>query len=102
MIQAIQYKQKGNEVINFLKSCCRQGFVWKYELESESAYIAGKGPPIFSLVFETEKGIKKVFKNDWIIKDDESFYVCSDKIFKNALSQIKQAGIEVGKHTGIL
>lgn len=41
------------------------------ELESETAYVAGKGPPIFSVSVETTNdGLVKMYPNDWIQKDD--------------------------------
>jgi hypothetical protein len=59
----------------------------KSELESETAYVAGQGPPIFSLLIETKEGIMKAFKGDWIIKEpfptgDRDFYPCKPDILK--------------------
>jgi len=57
------------------------------ELESETAYLAGVAPPIFSLLIETKEGVMKAFKGDWIIKEpfptgDRDFYPCKPDIFE--------------------
>ncbi len=59
----------------------------KTELESETAYVAGVAPPLFSLIIETKEGAMKAFPNDWIIKEpfptgDRDFYPCKPDIFK--------------------
>ena len=58
----------------------------KQELESETAYLAGKGPPHFSLLIETKEGIMKAMNGDYIIKEpfptgDRDFYPCKPDIF---------------------
>ena len=58
----------------------------KAELESETAYVAGKGPPIFSLLIETKEGVMKCGPGDWVIKEpyptgDRDFYPCKHEIF---------------------
>ena len=63
------------------------------ELENESAYLVGKGKPIFSLLIETKEGIMKAFQGDWIIKEpfptgDRDFYPCKDEIFINTYTPI--------------
>lgn len=66
-----------------------EDFVGKYlnaELESETAYIAGKGASIFSLLIETKEGVMKAMQGDWIIKEpfptgDRDFYPCKNEIF---------------------
>ena len=63
------------------------------ELESETAYLAGIAPPIFSLLIETKEGIMKAFKSDWIIKEpfptgDRDFYPCKNDIFINTYDAI--------------
>lgn len=57
------------------------------ELESETAYVAGMGPPIFSLLIETKEGVMKALKGDYIIKEpfptgDRDFYPCKPEIFE--------------------
>lgn len=64
------------------------------ELESETAYVAGQGPPVFSLLIETKEGVMKAFKNDWIIKEpfptgDRDFYPCKPDIFANTYEPIE-------------
>lgn len=83
VIEAIQWNGNSNknEIDKFV------GKELKVELESETAYVAGKGKPIFSLLIETKEGIMKAFKDDWIIKEpfptgDRSFYPCKPDIFE--------------------
>lgn len=64
-----------------------------YELESETAYLAGKAPPIFSLAIETKEGVMKAFSGDWIIKEpfptgDRDFYPCKPSIFKETYFEV--------------
>jgi hypothetical protein len=62
-------------------------------LESETAYLAGKGAPIFSLLIETKEGVVKVFRGDWIIKEqsetgDIDFYPRKNDIFIKIYTKI--------------
>ena len=51
-------------------------------LESETAYVAGEGAPIFSLLIDTLEGTMKANKNDYIIKGIKGeFYPCKPDIF---------------------
>lgn len=65
-VDAIQFNGNSNkgEVEKFV------GKELKAELESETAYIAGKGAPIFSLWL----GNAQVFKDDWIVREPEGLY----------------------------
>lgn len=83
IVEAIQFNGNSNksEVEKFV------GKELKAELESETAYIAGKGAPIFSLLIETKEGIMKAMQNDYIIKEafptgDRDFYPCKPEIFE--------------------
>ena len=83
VIEAIQWNGNSNrrDIENFV------GKELAVELESETAYVAGIAPPIFSLLIETKEGIMKAFKNDWIIKEpfptgDRDFYPCKPYIFE--------------------
>lgn len=63
------------------------------ELESETAYIAGIAPPIFSISIETKEGIMKAFSGDFIIKEpfptgDRDFYPCKLDIFKKTYEPV--------------
>ena len=56
------------------------------ELEIDTAYEVGMGPPIFSLLIETKEGVMKALKGDYIIKEafptgDRDFYPCKPDIF---------------------
>lgn len=81
-VEAIQWNGNSNrqEIEKFV------GKELKTELESETAYVAGKGAPIFSLLIETKEGVMKAFRGDWIIKEpfptgDRDFYPCKNDIF---------------------
>jgi hypothetical protein len=83
IIRAIQFNGNSNkkDVEEFV------GEQLKSELESETAYVAGRGAPIFSLLIETKEGVMKAFMGDWIIKEpfptgDRDFYPCKDEIFR--------------------
>jgi hypothetical protein len=86
-IEAIQY--------NNLNSPEIEGWIGKKlhkELESETAYLAGKGAPIFSISIETKEGVMKAFPGDWIIKEpfptgDRDFYPCKSEIFLKTYRQ---------------
>ena len=83
-VEAIQFNGNSNkqEIEQFV------GRELKSELESETAYVAGQGAPIFSLLIETKEGVMKAFRGDWIIKEpfptgDRDFYPCKNDIFVN-------------------
>ncbi len=77
VIEAIQY--------NNLNKAEIEAFVGKklyQELETETAYLAGKGTPKFSLIIETLEGNHKAMPNDYIIKGVQGeFYPCKPDIF---------------------
>ncbi len=88
-VEAIQFN--GNSNIQQIEKFV--GRKLKYELESETAYVAGKGPPIFSLLIETKEGTMKAFSGDWIIKEpfptgDRDFYPCKPEIFDKTYEEI--------------
>lgn len=78
IIEAIRYNQLNRQEI--------EEFIGKKlneELESETAYIAGVAPPIFSLTIPTLEGDMKAMKGDWIIKGVKGeFYPCKPDIFE--------------------
>lgn len=82
-IEAIQWSGNRNKMLV-------EAFVGKElksELESETAYVAGKGAPIFSLLIDTKEGVMKAMPGDWIIKEpfptgDRDFYPCKNEIFE--------------------
>jgi hypothetical protein len=90
VIDAIQYNQLNRDEL--------QDFVGKklhQELESETAYLAGKGPPHFSLLIETKEGIMKAMNGDWIIKEpfptgDRDFYPCKPDIFEKTYNKVEE------------
>lgn len=88
VIEAIQWNGFNVDEIN--------GFVDKLletELESETAYLAGKGAPIFSLKIETIEGVMKAMPKDWIIKGvNGEFYPCKPDIFEKTYEEVEVAG----------
>ena len=102
MIQKFRKKQVEVEAIQFNGNSNKQdvekfvGRQLKSELESETAYVAGMGPPIFSLSIETKEGVMQAFRGDWIIKEpfptgDRDFYPCKDEIFVKTYEEINTA-----------
>lgn len=87
-IEAIQWNGNSNkqEIDSFV------GRTLNTELESETAYLAGQGAPVFSLLIETKEGVMKAFKGDWIIKEpfptgDRDFYPCKNDIFQSTYAK---------------
>ena len=78
VVEAVQYISTNREEIqDFI------GKKLKQVLESETAYIAGKGIPLFSLIIETLEGDHKAMPNDYIIKGvNGEFYPCKPDIFE--------------------
>ncbi len=82
VVEAIQFNGHNYEEIST--------FVGKElvpELESETAYVAGQGAPIFSIPIETKEGVMKAFSWDYVIKEpfptgDRDFYPCKSDIFE--------------------
>lgn len=84
IIEAVQYNNlnKG-EIEKFV------GKELNSELESETAYLAGKGSPKFSLIIETLEGNHKAMPNDFIIKGvNGEFYPCKPDIFKKTYDAV--------------
>jgi hypothetical protein len=90
VIEAVQWNGNSNklEIESFV------GKELKTELESETAYVAGQGAPIFSLLIETKEGVMKAFKGDYVIKEpfptgDRDFYPCKPDIFANTYELVE-------------
>jgi len=85
VIDTIQYNGLNHEKIsNFV------GKELKLKLESETAYIAGVAPPIFSLTIKTLEGNHKAMPGDFIIKGIEGeFYPCKPDIFEKTYDKIE-------------
>jgi hypothetical protein len=78
VIEAIQYSNLNKAEIEIFV-----GKKLKEELESETAYVAGKGIPVFSLLIETLEGNMKASTRDYIIKGIKGeFYPCKPDIFE--------------------
>lgn len=84
VIEAIQYNNLNREEI--------ESFVGNKlyrSLESETAYLAGKGAPKFSLIIQTKEGEMKAMPNDWIIKGvNGEFYPCKPDIFEKTYESV--------------
>jgi hypothetical protein len=78
VIEAVQYNNLNRkEIEKFVGKKLHQ------ELETETAYLAGKGSPKFSLIIETLEGNHKAMPNDYIIKGIKGeFYPCKPDIFE--------------------
>jgi hypothetical protein len=86
VIEAVQYKGHNRDEINAFV-----GADLKTELESETAYIAGKGAPIFSLTIPTLEGDHKAMPGDWIIKGIKGeFYPCKPDIFEKTYEAVEE------------
>ena len=94
VIDAVQYIGTNREEV--------EAFVGKKldcELESETAYEAGQGPPIFSLIIETLEGNHKAMPNDYIIRGVKGeYYPCKPDVFdltyEKAEDNTKQLEVE--------
>lgn len=78
IVEAVQYNNLNKaEIEAFVGKKLRQ------ELETETAYLAVKGSPKFSLIIETLEGNHKAMPSDYIIKGIKGeFYPCKPDIFE--------------------
>lgn len=87
-VEAVIYKNDNlQEIEDFV------GMKLLVELESETAYVAGQGPPIFSVLIETKEGVMKAMPGDYIIKEpfptgDRDFYPCKPDIFEKTYQPV--------------
>ena len=59
-------------------------------LESDAAYRAGKGPPVFSVIIHTLEGDMKAMPGDYIIKGVHGeFYPCKPDIFEKTYEAVE-------------
>ena len=85
VIEAIQYDGKNRDSILVGLGMPEIG----HELESETAYLAGVAPPVFSLIISTLEGDMKAHIGDWIIKGiNGEFYPCKDDIFEKTYEAV--------------
>lgn len=84
VIEAVQF--------NNLNAAAISAFVGKSiepVLESETAYEAGQGAPIFSISIVTLEGVMKAMPNDWVIKGVKGeFYPCKPDIFEETYEAV--------------
>lgn len=85
-VEAIQFNNLNYEEIEkFVGKKLRK------EIESETAYVAGKGAPVLSITIPTKEGDMKAFPSDWIIKGVEGeFYPCKDSILRKSYDFVTQ------------
>lgn len=70
IIESLQYNNLNkSEIEEFL------GVELKQELESETAYLAGQGAPVFSLIIETSYANLKAMPYDYFVKDVDGEFV---------------------------
>lgn len=85
VIEAIQYNN-----INYGEVSTFTGLALVPQLESETAYIAGQGNPIFSLVIPTLEGDMKAMPGDFIIRGIKGeFYPCKPDIFEATYDKVE-------------
>lgn len=86
VIEAIKWNN-----INYEEISAFVGYEITPELESETAYAAGKGAPIFSLTIKTLEGKMKAMPGDFIIKGvNGEFYPCKPDIFEKTYSMAEE------------
>lgn len=89
VIEAIQYNNLNlHEIEEFV------GMRLLQELETETAYLAGRGTPKFSILFETKEGVMKAMPGDYVIKEpfptgDRDFYPCKPDIFEKTYEKVE-------------
>jgi hypothetical protein len=84
VIEAVKYTGSNREEINTFV-----GSELLCELESETAYLAGQGPPIYSLEIATKEGNMKAFPGDFIIMGVQGeFYPCKPNIFEKTYEKV--------------
>lgn len=85
VIEAIQFNGNSNkqEIETFV------GKELQTELESETAYVAGQGAPLYSLLIPTLEGVMKAMPNNWVIKGIKGeFYPCKPDIFEATYEKV--------------
>lgn len=93
VIEAIQFNNINREEI--------EAFVGEklhWELESETAYLAGVAPPISSITIPTKEGNMKAFPGDYVIREpfptgDRDFYPCKPDIFEKTYERVEDSPI---------
>lgn len=86
VIEAIQWNNFNyKEIMEFAPSA------YGPEMESETAYVAGQGAPIFSMLIPTLEGTMKALPGDWIIKGvNGEFYPCKPDIFEKTYDLVEE------------
>lgn len=90
VVEAIQFNLLNSEEISY--------FIERkveLQLESETAYIAGVAPPIYSLKFkvkihhlDSEGMILKVYPGEWIVKEKDLVYVLNNEQFNKSFDEL--------------
>lgn len=63
----------------------------KMELESDTAYQAGKAPPVFSVTIKTLEGDMKAMPGDYVIRGvNGEFYPCKPDIFAKTYEEVDE------------
>lgn len=86
VIDAIQYiSLNSQEIESFV------GKTLKMAMESETAYVADQGAPIFSLIIPTLEGNMKVMPGDYVIRGiANEYYPCKEAIFHATYEPVEQ------------
>lgn len=85
-VEAIQYTGLNRtEIERFV------GRELQQELESETAYVAGQGPPRFSLLLPTLEGVMRASQDDFIVRGVQGeFYPCKPSIFAQTYDRVEE------------
>lgn len=63
----------------------------KLNLESDTAYQAGKAPPMFSVTIKTLEGDMKALPGDYVIRGvNGEFYPCKPDIFAKTYEEVDE------------
>lgn len=89
VIEAVQFKNINHGEINAFV-----GKELKSKIESETAYLAGKGAPVSSIIIPTLEGDMKAMPGDFIIKGvSGEFYPCKPDIFEKTYEIVAEPNI---------
>jgi len=86
VVEAIQYLNSNKEEIEKFVGVELKSIPW-----SETAYIAGMGPPLFMLMIPTLESPHEAIPGDWIIKGVQGeFYPCKPDIFEKTYEKVEE------------
>ena len=85
IVEAIRWN--GNTALSEVEKF--MGYCPNVKLFSESAYVAGVAPPLFTVLISTKEGTMEASPGDWIIKGVHGeFYPCKPDIFEKTYEKV--------------